>query len=912
MKKGLSTVVTTLIIILLVLIAIGIVWIIIANLVNEGSEQIFLDKFTTNLNIKNVAVDNLTNSVNINVKRNVGKGDLKGIKFIFNDGQNSEVVENFTTINELEEKKFHFILNDLNIEDIQTISIAPVYKSKSGKEIYSNVIDTYLFSDIEFINTNNDQEGLIFYESFDTLESINQNNGTYSGISIEEGKFGNAIRINDSDTLSFPTRGNMVLEKGAIEFWFKPSWEGNDTRRYQFFNWKKDFAEFRIFKYYGTQSYFVFRIDDADDDWAELSTISDEPNIVGEWKPNEWHHFMASWDFESEDENMFFALDKNYILLRSFNGTFDGMPSLFEIGHMAGNRQAESLIDELKIYNYSKLSRLNEPEFLMGFTCGNEIWEEYETSDNCPGDISQLNESISPDEDYLFFEKPAFEKVFEGTIPDEGGITDIFNFRIAKNKFEPLFFNIYSREDLGRTVVSYSDFIGSEGTIPKEDAKIRVVKNWFQSGVGPTKTFFPTYTPELLISDDTLNFEGNNYSYMNLPSFPKQDYAVSDIPANTSRQFLIILKIQNSTSAGNYTSTITVAPNNFPEKTFDINIEILPFSLEESSKDNMIYYQGKISFEDSQDHVSTNRFEKQIQDIVDHGFNSATLYPEEALNYYEQKLVFMKNAGIKNLAVFMSNSDELKNLSEQYGYEPYFYGVDTPNNDADLILHIQRSIDIHNLGGRVITSVTKTTADRLKNPGDPIYLNFPGGTYEPLDYSNLAINSANVRTYLQSLISGQGIKEDNETYYWQIMQEDPKINRFLSGFYLYLTGLNGIFPYVYQGVINNPYDDFDEWYSTLRDHLATYPSQEGPITTMQWEALREGIDDNRYLEKWNKTKEQVKLINSSIAQESENRINNTLDKYKDYNNGLSLSVSQFNEDRETVKDEIIFLMQYLP
>jgi len=85
-KKGLSTVVTTLIIILLVLVAIGIIWVVISNVITQGSEQIFLDKFTMDLDLKNVNANNGSNTVTMDVKRNAGKGDLYGLKFIFNDG----------------------------------------------------------------------------------------------------------------------------------------------------------------------------------------------------------------------------------------------------------------------------------------------------------------------------------------------------------------------------------------------------------------------------------------------------------------------------------------------------------------------------------------------------------------------------------------------------------------------------------------------------------------------------------------------------------------------------------------------------------------------------------------------------------------------------------------------------------
>ena len=45
-KKGLSAVVTTLIIILLVLVAVGIIWVVVQNIVTEGAESISLELFT--------------------------------------------------------------------------------------------------------------------------------------------------------------------------------------------------------------------------------------------------------------------------------------------------------------------------------------------------------------------------------------------------------------------------------------------------------------------------------------------------------------------------------------------------------------------------------------------------------------------------------------------------------------------------------------------------------------------------------------------------------------------------------------------------------------------------------------------------------------------------------------------------
>jgi hypothetical protein len=81
-SKGLSTIVATLLIILLTLVAVGIVWVVVRNVIQNGAEQVSLGKFTLDLEIKNIVRDNNNNSMNIKLKRNAGDGQLSGIVFI--------------------------------------------------------------------------------------------------------------------------------------------------------------------------------------------------------------------------------------------------------------------------------------------------------------------------------------------------------------------------------------------------------------------------------------------------------------------------------------------------------------------------------------------------------------------------------------------------------------------------------------------------------------------------------------------------------------------------------------------------------------------------------------------------------------------------------------------------------------
>lgn len=130
-KKGLSQVVTTVIMILLILVAIGSLWAVVSNLIGESSGKINTDQFTLSLTLERADINYTTGIASVRVKRNTGEGNLTGIKFIVEDSLNSDVFEErFTRFPELAVKTFELNLTVseiINVNDIQKISIAPIY-----------------------------------------------------------------------------------------------------------------------------------------------------------------------------------------------------------------------------------------------------------------------------------------------------------------------------------------------------------------------------------------------------------------------------------------------------------------------------------------------------------------------------------------------------------------------------------------------------------------------------------------------------------------------------------------------------------------------------------------------------------------------------------------------------------------
>ena len=145
-SKGLSAIVATLIIILLVLVAAGIIWVVVRNIITEGAEGIELGRFTFDLSIKSAYIDD-ANDVKVVVRRSPGGGNLTGVKFIFYDGTNSFSVDKKISLAELDKRTFTFNSTEVGGSDnVQTVSVAPIYESSSGKETVGDITDTVTIS----------------------------------------------------------------------------------------------------------------------------------------------------------------------------------------------------------------------------------------------------------------------------------------------------------------------------------------------------------------------------------------------------------------------------------------------------------------------------------------------------------------------------------------------------------------------------------------------------------------------------------------------------------------------------------------------------------------------------------------------------------------------------------------------
>lgn len=398
-----------------------------------------------------------------------------------------------------------------------------------------------------------------------------------------------------------------------------------------------------------------------------------------------------------------------------------------------------------------------------------------------------------------------------------------------------------------------SDLRGPDGALIAKDAiDARVVKVWRQAGLhwevfGKHDSIL---VPELLLKDDRIAFdekrdEKGNYLAPHVLNVPFG----TDVPAHTVKQVWLNIDVPAAAASGTYRGALTLrAEAGFTTRRVDITLEVLPFRLPDPKLTYGIYYRWR-PWTEGKRGISERGFMADLTELRKVGFNSITAPDSPELKRW---LLAMKQAGMKGPVVITGGrkrerAPKATEVCREVGMEPYFYGVDEPNGKERFDQHRQLSGQLHSLGAKVMTAILPSTARKLAALG------------EPLDWANHAIQNGHASPFIWALRQGKEQKmAPFETYYWQVYQENPTRNRLVCGFYLWTSGLEGAFPYEYQCPPSElPYttDARQTMHRvkkggrarTFRAWFLTYPSQEGPVSTLQWEGCRIGINDVRYL-----------------------------------------------------------------
>ena len=142
-KKGLSMIVSTLIVILLVLVAVGIIWIVARNLLQTGSDQIALSSKCMSIGVRATAVICTDDSCTVTLTRS-GSGseeDLPGVLLSFTNGSQNYLSYYRETLTALQTKTTPTIVT--GITDITEVEVTPYFTDESNNSLLCNSHTTY-------------------------------------------------------------------------------------------------------------------------------------------------------------------------------------------------------------------------------------------------------------------------------------------------------------------------------------------------------------------------------------------------------------------------------------------------------------------------------------------------------------------------------------------------------------------------------------------------------------------------------------------------------------------------------------------------------------------------------------------------------------------------------------------------
>lgn len=136
-KRGLSDIVTNVLIILLVLVAVGIIWYFVQPFIRQGAQGIEGSKDCLTISVTPVSCMYNTTSTNYTVvlNRDTGSGSLQGVKLIFSDGTNTRVVTRSATLSEFESATYVLTSTDVPItaSELSIAAIATIENDPNGR-----------------------------------------------------------------------------------------------------------------------------------------------------------------------------------------------------------------------------------------------------------------------------------------------------------------------------------------------------------------------------------------------------------------------------------------------------------------------------------------------------------------------------------------------------------------------------------------------------------------------------------------------------------------------------------------------------------------------------------------------------------------------------------------------------------
>ncbi|MDD3925481.1 MAG: DUF4091 domain-containing protein [bacterium] len=454
------------------------------------------------------------------------------------------------------------------------------------------------------------------------------------------------------------------------------------------------------------------------------------------------------------------------------------------------------------------------------------------------------------DRGYILFVRNWMKAIFPDTVPQKAEAEiDELSIWCSPGEYEPVTLGVYPLANLAAEVEA-SDLVSREkNVIEKKNISIRV------TGYLPERIKDERKT----VGDYTCYLADSSWGTSYMKKFPKILWPYTGkIDINETKQLWLTVHVPKAAKPGKYEGRVIFKPLNKPQQVIPLSVTVFPINLLKSDRVQGMYWYAGMT-ETSQDR------QRELLDMAEHGIGSVVIWqvlPE--LKTEEGKLTLdftlldklvreIKDAGLTQYIPFYTASlvGKLKylcktgavnmSLDDAYSYtigeinkhaqenkwpQVLFYPVDEIGNSANCRAEFKH-----------LASLIK------KEPGAKVYCtvnNYAAGVdcADTIDYW-----CANIR---MSQEQEQDVIKRGKVLmrYGNSFNFNPRISRTVSGFGFWRIPAEAMYYWHYQATNGDPFTALD---TKSRDWVSSYPSPDGPINSIDFEAIREGIDDMNYI-----------------------------------------------------------------
>jgi Glycoside hydrolase 123, catalytic domain/Glycoside hydrolase 123, N-terminal domain len=452
---------------------------------------------------------------------------------------------------------------------------------------------------------------------------------------------------------------------------------------------------------------------------------------------------------------------------------------------------------------------------------------------------------------YTLFSRSPLEYIFPESRPQRPEIIDQVAIEAVRNEFKAINFSIYPIRDLGMVKISVTDLRNPKGTISKDHIRVAYVE-MVQESIG-----LP---------------EGR---FLNLPTLIRPGNQIN-IEAGKCQRFWLTIRIDHHVSPGTYKGEITISPQSGSRTSLPFKVTVHPLSLEDVPS---IDYFMMMTYEFTELTMPWSDEEKKkiyqsacaiLKDYKEHGITT--------LCFHSPFVLLLKEDGTPNLEDIFAALRAARDVGFKrpiIWYMGHLIQTSKPLHPGNIIgfdkeIHLPR-----------LKYLVERVSQYAKEHGCPevifLPIDEPGDATQDYQRRRYTTTPLLLKTIKESgaknmltashdkgfgpvdyLCSGKMNEEDlraahrDSSVYWLLNNEvttrclNPAYARYIYGYYTWMNHIDGMSSWTFQNT-QNASGLPTRADAPGRDIYLAYPDPKGPMATLKWEAIREGINDHKLI-----------------------------------------------------------------